>query len=229
MYRLTVSLKEVRKESAKLREDLQSVSNALKEHFQDILDDPDSPDSYPRLMFRFVRNATSEVASLTDRVTLAETSFSAVVTYFGAEESVSSEQFFGDLNTFVSSYRVSALLRAARAVVDVTHSVPKLRTTRPPKRRPRPSADVLHAKLHKNRSRPKSRRLRKCLRMAQSWRTYSLSCAQVGTLAAALALAKHMASVRSECRVRTSHKLRSSVQTPLRQREAYSPKSEAPK
>lgn len=108
-YAIAVSLVEVRKGLAELRTGLQSVSGALHSHFEDTLDNLTSDDAYPIKMFKFVHTAEQAVRSLADRVTLAETAFSSVLTRFGEDDkaaAMTTNEFFTTISVFVSSYKV---------------------------------------------------------------------------------------------------------------------------
>lgn len=74
-------------------------------------------------MFRFVREAQDALDSLSDRVTLAATSFSNVLTYFGEESTsnTTTNEFFGNLNTFVAAYKVGSQ-RMLLCIIATTHS-----------------------------------------------------------------------------------------------------------
>ena len=58
-------------------------------------------------MWNFLGKATRQLEDLVDDVNNAETTFTEVVRYFGEEDkSLSSSEFYGIFNTFITSYRV---------------------------------------------------------------------------------------------------------------------------
>lgn len=68
-------------------------------------------DGYRQRMPKFVRDAVNKLAVLKDKITLAQTSYTEALMYFGEDaderKQMSSMAFFGIFKTFVTSYRVS--------------------------------------------------------------------------------------------------------------------------
>ncbi|MBW0464588.1 hypothetical protein O181_004303 [Austropuccinia psidii MF-1] len=66
-------------------------------------------DGYRQRMPKFIREAVNKLAILKDEITLAKTSYTDVLTYFGEEtderKQMNSMSFFGIFKTFVTSYR----------------------------------------------------------------------------------------------------------------------------
>lgn len=102
----TVNLAETRKGLTELQSKLKTVSGALERYFSEELDD-DSDDGYPAIMYRFVGLAKSQLESLEDRVTLAESAFSSLLAAFDEKPDTQTNDFFGHLNQFLSSYKAS--------------------------------------------------------------------------------------------------------------------------
>lgn len=106
-----VNLSDIRRDLTELRTKLKKITDALHQNYEDILENIDSDDGYPIKMFRFTAEAKSSLDALTDKVTLAETTYSNVLNFFGENADPASmmntDEFFGNLNTFVSSYKVS--------------------------------------------------------------------------------------------------------------------------
>lgn len=104
--RSSVNLADTRKGLTELQVKLKTVSGALERYFSDELD-IDSEDGYPTTMYRFVGQAKFQLDSLEDRVTLAESSFSALLAAFDEKSDTQTNEFFGHLNQFLASYKVS--------------------------------------------------------------------------------------------------------------------------
>lgn len=102
-----MNLADTRKGLTELQTKLKTVSSALERYFSDELD-ADSEDGYQTTMYRFVGLAKSQLESLDDRVTLAESSFSSLLTAFDEKPDTQTNDFFGHLNQFLASYKVSA-------------------------------------------------------------------------------------------------------------------------
>ena len=99
-----MSLADTRKGLNELQSKLLVVSSALKRYFEDALDN-DNEDGYAIKMFKFVGQARSQLQSLEDRVTLAESAFSSVLTAFDEKSDTQTTDFFGHLNQFLASYK----------------------------------------------------------------------------------------------------------------------------
>lgn len=99
-----MSLADTRKGLNELQSKLLVVSSALKRYFEDALDN-DNEDGYAIKMFKFVGQARSQLQSLEDRVTLAESAFSSVLMAFDEKSDTQTTDFFGHLNQFLASYK----------------------------------------------------------------------------------------------------------------------------
>jgi len=101
-----VNLQEVRKGLGELREGLKSIRRELEEHFADI-ESSDPNDLYGKKLWMFVGEAGERLDDLVGEVTLADSSYSEVVRYYGEDDrNMTSIEFFGIFKTFVTSYRV---------------------------------------------------------------------------------------------------------------------------
>jgi hypothetical protein len=66
-------------------------------------------------MWRFAREAGDQLAALGDRISLAMSSFSTTVGYFGEQhKAYESSKFFAIFQTFLTSYKARAFI-ASRA------------------------------------------------------------------------------------------------------------------
>lgn len=99
----SVSLQDVRKQLAELREGLKRIRQELADHYSDI----EQSDRYGKQMWTFVGKAVSQLEDLVDDVNHADSTFNEVVKYYGEDErNMSSSEFYGIFKTFVTSYRV---------------------------------------------------------------------------------------------------------------------------
>lgn len=109
----TDSLDECEKEVSQLFTQLNTLKKELKENFEDIdnVEEILSPDDrYPSVMYRFSREATSELGSLRDQVTLSKSMFrDALQLYQEDHRSQSTSEFFSILKTFSVSYDVRSI------------------------------------------------------------------------------------------------------------------------
>lgn len=103
IYRITVSLQDVRKTLGELREGLKKIRQELADHFAT----PDQTDRYGTQMFAFAKQAGEQLEDLLDDVNQADSIFSDVVRYYGEDEkNMGSSEFYGVFKTFVTSYKV---------------------------------------------------------------------------------------------------------------------------
>lgn len=102
-----VNLQDIHRDASELRVGLKRIRQELADNFADT----DQADKYGRQMWNFVKKAISQLEDLTDEINLADSTFTEVVKYFGEEDkNMSSSEFYGIFKTFVTSYKVSALL-----------------------------------------------------------------------------------------------------------------------
>jgi len=110
-----VNLTEIRRGLTEMRSKLKEVNDRLHKNYDNILDSFDSEDGYPIKMFRFTAEAKSSLESLADKITLTETTYSNVLSFFGEnsdkDNMMATIDFFGQLAEFVASYRVRPISR----------------------------------------------------------------------------------------------------------------------
>lgn len=100
-----VNLVDTRKGTNELRDGLRTLRTELQDHFAEV-DSSDPNDAFSKKMWRFVGESKERLDDLIDEVTLADSSFSEVVKYYGEEDkNMSSTEFFGIFKTFVTSYQ----------------------------------------------------------------------------------------------------------------------------
>lgn len=102
-----VNLQDTKKATYELKEGLRTLRTELQDHFADMDNASQKGDLFGKKMWRFVGEAKERLDDLADEVTLADTTFSEVVKYYGEDEkSMGSTEFFGIFKTFVTSYLV---------------------------------------------------------------------------------------------------------------------------
>lgn len=170
-----LSILDIRRDMGQLRTGLKQVSEALRSNFEDSLDNIADDDGYPAKMFKFVRMAESEVATLVDRITLAGESFARVARMYGEDDKggMNSNEFFSIINQFVASYKrvqaenafaqrqkaITEKRKAARAAKQEVEVVKKEEATAD-----RNQMDELFAKLREGSQGKSSRRAGKAKR-----------------------------------------------------------------
>jgi cytokinesis protein len=102
----SVNLLDTRKGTSELKEGLRVLRAELQDHFAEV-DSSNPNDVFSKKMWRFVGESKERLDDLIDEVTLADSTFSEVVKYYGEEDkNMSSTEFFGIFKTFVTSYQV---------------------------------------------------------------------------------------------------------------------------
>lgn len=101
-----VNLLEIKKSLGELRMGLKGIRTELEEHFAN-LDGKTPDDRHAKKMWRFLGEATDRLADLVDDVTLAESTYTDVLKYYGEDDkNMQSSEFYGIFKTFVTSYKV---------------------------------------------------------------------------------------------------------------------------
>lgn len=114
-----VNLDEVEKEVNQLFTQLNAIKKDLKENFEDLENinevlDPD--DRYPSIMYRFTKDATDDLRSLRDQITLCKSLFKdALQLYQEDHRSQTTSEFFSILKTFSVSWEVRCFLASCRS------------------------------------------------------------------------------------------------------------------
>lgn len=102
-----IDLQALVKDFTELKSEIEKTRTALYNKFD--LDNISTNDGYRQRMPKFVREAVNKLAVLKDKITLAKTSYTEVLTFFGEEvderKQMNSMSFFGIFKTFVTSYR----------------------------------------------------------------------------------------------------------------------------
>ncbi|EJU05761.1 hypothetical protein DACRYDRAFT_62419 [Dacryopinax primogenitus] len=100
-----VNLQDIRKGLGELREGLTAIRQELTEFFSDV-DALPPEDRWAKKMWRFVGEAGARLADLVDDVTLADTTLTEVLRFYGEDEkNMTSYEFYGIFKTFVTSYK----------------------------------------------------------------------------------------------------------------------------
>lgn len=106
------------KEVSQIATQLNAVKKDLKENIEELENAEEilSPDDrYPSVMYRFVRQATDEISSLRDQITLSKSLFrDALQLYQEDHRSQTTSEFFSILKTFSVSWEVSGFRKCYR-------------------------------------------------------------------------------------------------------------------
>ena len=105
-HRYVVNLQDVRKRYMELKDGVAKIKHELSTHFADV-SNLTADDRFVKKMYRFVGESADRLDDLTDALTIADGSFSDVVRYYGEEDrNMTSSEFYGIFQIFVTSYRV---------------------------------------------------------------------------------------------------------------------------
>lgn len=101
------NLQDVRKDLGNLREGLKKIRQELTDHFANV----EPSNQYGTKMWAFLKKATGLLEDLVDDVNAAESTYSEVAQFFGEDEkNMTSSEFYGIFKTFITSYRVGAII-----------------------------------------------------------------------------------------------------------------------
>lgn len=102
-----IDLLAIVKNFTELKQEVDKTRLALYNKFD--LENIGNQDGYRQRMPKFVREAVNKLAVLKDQITLAQTSYTEILRYFGEEtderKQMNSMAFFGIFKTFVTSYK----------------------------------------------------------------------------------------------------------------------------